>query len=146
MHTPRHGTPRPPRRLVAIGALLLSVAGATCSVVTSAEDAPAAGDATAGRRAFNRSCRACHQVEAGAGSELGPNLAGVVGRTAGADAAASYSDALKQAAAGVVWDAPTLERFLEAPARMIPGTKMPMAIADATQRRDLVAYLSTLAP
>jgi cytochrome c2 len=86
-------------------------------------------------------------VEPGAGSELGPNLAGVFGRAAPVDAAYGYSDAFKAAAArGLVWDDATLDRFLRTPAEMIPGVRMPLSVADATQRRDLVAYLATLAP
>ena len=106
-----------------------------------------AGDVTAGRRAFNRNCRACHQVETGAGSALGPNLAGILGRAARADGAFEYSPAFAAAAErGVVWDASTLERYLAAPTAMIPGSKMPLAVTDAAQRRDLVAYLATLSP
>lgn len=146
MTPPRRSEPYARRRLGVVAVTLLSVAGAIAPVAAIAGDASPAGDATAGRRAFNRSCRACHQVEVGAGSELGPNLAGVLGRAAGADGAADYSDAFRNAAGGITWDAPTLERFLEAPTKMIPGTKMPLAVADATQRRDLIAYLSTLAP
>ncbi len=116
------------------------------SEATAASNAPA-GDAEAGRRVFNRNCRSCHQVEAGAGSQLGPNLAGLVGRAAAADREFDYSPALQAAAgAGAVWDATALERFLAAPTKMFPGTTMPMAVGDATQRRDLVAYLATLSP
>jgi cytochrome c2 len=126
----------------------LSILLAASSGITALASADVAtGDAEAGRKAFNRSCRACHQVEPGAGSELGPNLAGVFGRAAPVDAAYGYSDAFKAAAArGLVWDDATLDRFLRTPAEMIPGVRMPLSVADATQRRDLVAYLATLAP
>lgn len=122
---------------------------AVAAATPAPADAPAAtgGDAAAGRRAFNRSCRSCHQVETGTGSELGPNLAGILGRAARADSAFEYSDAFAAAAArGTSWDAATLERFLAAPTTMIPGTTMPMAVGDPAQRRDLVAYLATLSP
>ena len=63
------------------------------------------------------------------------------------DGAFEYSPAFAAAAErGVVWDASTLERYLAAPTAMIPGSKMPLAVTDAAQRRDLVAYLATLSP
>lgn len=140
------------------GALVLAALAAIAVPTFAADGAPAAGeaaaaaqvaagDADAGRRVFNKNCRSCHQVEAGAGSQLGPNLAGLVGRAARADREFEYSDAFQAAAeGGVVWDVATLERFLAAPTKMIPGTTMPMAVTDPTQRRDLVAYLATLSP
>lgn len=118
----------------------------TAAAAIDATDA-SIGDGDAGRRVFNRSCRVCHQVEAGAGSALGPNLAGFAGRAAPVDAAYSYSEAFKAAAAkGLVWNNSTLDGFLRAPTRFIPGTRMPLTVSDATQRRDLIAYLSTLTP
>lgn len=134
--------------VVSVSGLALVMPG----VASAADDAPAAvasaaGNVDAGRRVFNRNCRSCHQVEAGAGSQLGPNLAGLVGRAARADREFEYSAAFQAAAdGGVVWDVATLERFLAAPTKMIPGTTMPMAVTDATQRRDLVAFLATLSP
>lgn len=125
---------------------LTSTAGAA-TLAAAAAEGPPMGDAAAGRKLFNRTCRVCHQVEAGAGSATGPNLAGVLGRAAAADATYVYSDAFKAAAGrGVAWDAATLEAFLAAPAQLVPGGQMPMAVADPAQRRDLVAYLATLAP
>jgi cytochrome c len=43
---------------------------------------------------------------------------------------------------GVVWDETTLDQFLTAPRKFIPGTKMPFAgIPDTQERADLIAYL-----
>jgi len=124
-----------------------AVPAASTASASESSTGAVAGDVTAGRRAFNRNCRACHQVETGAGSALGPNLAGILGRAARADGAFEYSPAFAAAAErGVVWDASTLERYLAAPTAMIPGSKMPLAVTDAAQRRDLVAYLATLSP
>lgn len=136
---------------VGVGASLAGAADAPAAAATASASvsgpSTGTGDATAGRRAFNRSCRACHQVETGAGSALGPNLAGILGRAARADGEFEYSPAFAAAAErGVVWDAITLERYLAAPTAMIPGSKMPLAVSDAAQRRDLVAYLATLSP
>jgi cytochrome c len=109
--------------------------------------AGANGDPVAGKKVFNRTCRVCHQVESGGGSMLGPNLADLVGRGAPVDPSYAYSDAFKSVAGkGLKWDKATLEKFLAAPTKLIPGSKMPMAVADARQRRDVVAYLSSLNP
>ena len=59
------------------------------------------GDPVAGRLVF-RKCQACHSLEPGK-NILGPSLAGIVGRKAGAEPGYSYSPALKQA--DIVWDA-----------------------------------------
>jgi cytochrome c len=44
----------------------------------------------------------------------------------------------------LVWDAPTLDRWLTNPSALVPGTKMFFKIDDAQQRADLIAYLATL--
>ena len=73
----------------------------------------------------------------------GPNLLGLVGREAGSQSDfARYSSALK--AANVTWSVETLDRFLANPMAMVPGTIMPMLIADDKTREDVIAYLATL--
>ncbi|WP_343615253.1 c-type cytochrome [Novosphingobium sp.] len=114
----------------AIGALLMLTAGA----------ASAAGDKAAGEKVFTR-CAACHQVGPAAKAGFGPVLNGVVGAKAASSAGYAYSPAIK--AAGLVWSAATLERFLTAPARLVPGTKMVFpGLAEARDRMDVIAYLA----
>lgn len=114
----------------AIGALLMLTAGA----------ASAAGDKAAGEKVFTR-CAACHQVGPAAKGGFGPVLNGVVGAKAASSAGYAYSPAIK--AAGLVWSAATLERFLTAPARLVPGTKMVFpGLAEARDRMDVIAYLA----
>lgn len=126
--------------------LPLLILAAVLVGAANASDVPS-GDPNSGKRIFNRTCRVCHQVETGGGSSLGPNLAGVVGRAAPVDPSYDYSEAFRAAAEkGLVWDEATLDRFLAAPLELVPGSKMPMSVADAAKRRDLVAYLSTLKP
>lgn len=96
-----------------------------------------------GQRLFVQRCALCHEVGAsGAGSGQGPNLSGVVGRKAASEGGFPYTQALR--AAGLVWNASTLERFLAAPMRVVPGTSMPIAVPNDAERRDIVAYLATL--
>jgi glucose/arabinose dehydrogenase len=54
-----------------------------------------------------------------------------------------YSPALR--GAHLTWDRATLDRFLTAPAQLVPGTTMPMAIPDDVERGAVLDYLSTLA-
>jgi glucose/arabinose dehydrogenase len=44
-------------------------------------------------------------------------------------------------AADLTWDAPTLNRFLAAPATVVPGSAMVVAVPDPADRDNLVAYL-----
>jgi cytochrome c len=102
----------------------------------------AARAASPGQAAFQSQCSICHSVTAGQ-NMIGPSLFGVVGRKSGTEPGFHYSAANK--ADGLVWDAPTLERYLASPATVVPHTTMTYAgLADAQKRADLIAYLSTL--
>ena len=73
----------------------------------------------------------------------GPNLLGLVGRQAASQPDfAKYSAALK--ASNLIWSVETLDRFLMNPMATVPGTLMPMLIADDKTRADVIAYLETL--
>jgi nitrite reductase (NO-forming) len=65
----------------------------------------AGGDAVAGRQAFKK-CEACHSLEPGK-TLVGPLLAGIVGRKAGAEPGYDYSAAMKQI--NIVSDDKTLD-------------------------------------
>jgi cytochrome c len=106
-----------------------------------APSAWAAGDPVAGKAVFQR-CAACHSTARG-GTSLGPSLAGVVGRKAGAQPGFAYSPALARLAQ--TWTPARLDAFLLHPQAVAPGTRMGFAgLADATQRGDVIAYLGTL--
>ncbi|HSN93364.1 MAG TPA: hypothetical protein VLS93_19190, partial [Anaeromyxobacteraceae bacterium] len=109
--------------------------------LAAAAPAPAAGDPEAGRTAF-RACAACHTVAAGAPSTVGPNLFGVLGRDIAGVAGFAYSEALRKLAGS--WDAAGLDRFLEDPTGVAPGTRMVTKVPDPRLRADLIAYLGTL--
>ena len=89
-------------------------------------------------------CTGCHVNEAGARSTAGPNLHGVIGRTAGGLEGYDYSDALL--ASEMVWDESNLDRFLADPAGTIPGTDMLAgAVADEEARLAIITYLASTA-
>ena len=98
--------------------------------------------ATNGERQFRRKCSVCHTLGADGGRRAGPPLGGVIGRPAGAVEGYPYSDAL--VASGIVWDERSVNAlFHRGPDVYVPGTTMPVQrIADADDRRDLVAYLA----
>jgi cytochrome c len=98
-----------------------------------------AGDPQAGERVFKK-CIACHAVGEGAQTKLGPVLNGLIGRKAGTYEGYNYTDANKKS--GLVWDEPTLAKYLKNPRATIPGTKMVFAGLPKDQEiDDLIAYL-----
>jgi cytochrome c len=100
-----------------------------------------AQDAGAGATLFKQTCQMCHNPPQGPQNVLGPTLKGVFGRKA-AVGSFTFSDPLKKS--GIVWTQAALDKFLAAPATMVPGTRMPIGVANAKQRADLIAYLRTL--
>jgi cytochrome c len=97
------------------------------------------GDPTRGEKIYER-CQACHSIER---DRTGPHHAGLFGRRAGSVPGFQYSPAMKKAGAGgLVWDEATLDKFLKAPTKFVPGTRMGYAgIKDDQERADLLAYL-----
>jgi cytochrome c len=85
-------------------------------------------------------CRSCHTTPEGGDDMTGPNLWGVFGRKAGSKPGFTYSDDLKNA--GWAWDADKIDKWIENPRAMLPGTKMTyVGMQDANDRRDVVAFL-----
>ena len=111
----------------------------------TAAPAPAASATVAaadGRPPAFAQCAACHSVEKGK-MGIGPSLAGVFGTKSGEIAGYAFSDAMKSA--GLTWDESTLDRYLAAPAKVVPGTKMTYAgLADPAARKAIIEYLKTL--
>lgn len=106
----------------------------------------AEADVANGKMVFDTLCGICHATTREAGGPAnGPNLAGVVGRKAGAEKDFPlYTSALKAYGEKEKWNAKTLDAFLKSPFTVVPGTSMPMPVPDDQQRADVIAYLSTL--
>lgn len=132
------------RRTALVAALLTMPALApTTSVAADPADTSlsAAGDATKGKRLFNR-CRSCHNLTAAKRTRVGPNLDGLFGRTAGKDEGYRYSKALAEA--DFVWTEKALNDWLAQPRTFLPGNKMAFAgLRKEQDRKDLMAYLRT---
>ncbi len=104
----------------------------------------AAGDAAHGEQVFKQ-CKVCHAVGPGAKAGVGPAQNNVVGSKAGTRAGYNYSPAMKEAGEkGIVWDEATLDKYLENPKALIPGTKMVFpGLKNEKDRQDVIAYLKT---
>lgn len=124
------------RKFIALSVFFAAVAplGATLQPVGAAAPGPS------GETLFRQRCQSCHSVTQGRNSPLGPSLIGVAGRKAAATPF-NYSRALK--ASNLTWNRATLDRFLAAPTRTVPGTRMVIAVSDGAQRAALISYLES---
>jgi len=124
--------------------LFLVVAAAVMASCSSAVDTSVAvPNIENGKATFNIMCAVCHSVQKTGGAVEGPNLLGLVGRQAGTHPGfGKYSNAIK--ASNLIWNVDALDRFLSNPMQTVPGTIMPMLIADDKTRADVIAYLATL--
>lgn len=126
-------TPRPYTGLLAAGLLTLGLA-----VPASAQDDQVAE----GEKVFKK-CAACHMVGPDAKNRVGPELNGVVGRTAGTLDTFKYSEAMAKAGAdGLVWSEETLSEYLTNPKEMIKGNKMAfVGLKKPEERAAVIAYI-----
>ena len=106
----------------------------------------AAGDPEAGAKVFKK-CKACHVVES-AKNRVGPSLQNLIGRQAGTVENYKYSKAMiAHGAEGTVWNAESLSVYLEAPKKVVPGTKMSFrGLKKAEDRENVIAYLEQFSP
>jgi cytochrome c len=90
-------------------------------------------------------CKACHVLEKGAPSPVGPNLYGVVGRKIASVEGFNYTPAMK-AHAAEEWNYAHLDALIHKPAEFAPGTMMAFpGLPDANQRAEVIAFLRTKA-
>jgi cytochrome c len=115
------------------------LAGALVMAVGLLSAGPAlAGDAANGEKVYKK-CKACHALEEGK-HKVGPSLAGIVGKPAGAAEGYKYSKAMAES--GLVWDEATLDGYLEKPRSFLKGTKMSFAgLKKEEDRADVIEFL-----
>ena len=119
--------------------LLMALSLPACSRAASPEQI------AAGKAVFDASCALCHDAGPAMSDLQGPALFGVVGRKIGGVAGFDYSDALKAAhKRGETWNESNLDAFLADPQQAMPGTQMLVNVSEATDRRNLIAYLTSL--
>jgi cytochrome c len=119
-------------------ALALSAALATMVAGGSA----LAQDIKRGEKLFEE-CRACHAMEPNV-NNVGPSLAGVLGRKAAALDDFRYSPAMKRS--NIEWNRQTLDAFISEPQKVVPANRMPYSgLPDAKDRADLIAFITQAA-
>ncbi len=130
------------KELKPISSLVLVLLSATIGF-SHAQDAVSTGRPDLGAEVFKK-CMACHQVGPNARNGIAPVLNGVVGRPAGQYPNYNYSLANKNS--GLVWDERTLARYLRAPTKVVPGTKMIFPGLKKDQEiSDVIAFLKKFA-
>lgn len=106
----------------------------------AASTAYGAGDAEAGKATFTRLCAGCHKIGPHARAAFGPQLSGVIGRTAGTTEDYKYTDAMLNS--GIVWTRENIASLVKDPDGMVPGTRMKLWWMGNDQRmEDLLEYL-----
>jgi cytochrome c len=121
-------------------------------------DDHASGDPEAGKKAFNK-CKACHMVEGPdetfvKGGKVGPNLYGVIGRTAGSVEDFRYSKIIVAAGeGGLAWDEESFVAYAQDPTGYLQEVtgdngrgKMTYKARKAEEVVDIWAYLASVSP
>ncbi len=127
---------------VPAAALALVLTAALALFPARPAGAAAGADANAGKRVYAQ-CIACHKLDASGTSGVGPNLKRVLGRRVGSLPGFRFSPAM--AASTQVWTERSLDAYLAAPARAIPGSRMPFAgLRNPADRRNVIAYIKSV--
>jgi cytochrome c len=85
-------------------------------------------------------CMACHSLQSGGATMIGPNLYGFFGSKVASREDFSYTAALNEA--DFYWTPRALDAWLEQPAKFLPGNMMSFPGVRKQQDRDnLIAYL-----
>ena len=116
-----------------------SVARALSGVLILLMCSPRA-DASTGSLVFKKACEICHSLVDGR-TTSGPSLGGIVGRRAASLPNFNYSSGLK--ALDVTWTRENLDRWLQNPMEMVPGTMMSFpGLKSVEERKALIEYLA----
>ncbi len=104
-------------------------------------DASQAQNLAEDRKLFETTCTPCHNYEKGGEPDmygLTLNLYGVVGRKSASVAGFQYSEDLRKS--DIVWDEAIIDKFITAPKKLFPGTRMEVpGVEDVKTRYSLFA-------
>ena len=127
-----------------VWAAAFAAVGLTMAAAGSGSAQPPVGNAANGKAIFQRTCANCHSAEIGV-NKIGPSLWDVVGRPIASVPDYNYSARLQRLKVEwQVWDSSALDVYLRDP-RAFHGVKMYFkGLPDATDRADVIAYLSSL--
>jgi cytochrome c2 len=125
-----------------------AASGDPSAAVTAAVTQPPAGggggpDPAHGKAVAQRACAACHTLNQGGPTRVGPNLFGIAERSIASVSGYNYSNVLKAHQGS--WDQASLDAFLKNPRGYAPGTYMTFpGIKSDQDRQNVVAYLESL--
>lgn len=111
----------------------------TSGLVGPSSAAALEGNAERGKEIYH-ACEDCHTID---DNDVGPKHRGVVGRRAGSVPDYAYSPELKSS--GITWTEQALDRWLQNPQAMVPGTRMAFQLEDPQARADVIAFLKQYA-
>ena len=97
---------------------------------------PLPGNASRGADLYEAKCGACHSLDS---NRIGPKHRGVFGRKSATVPGFHYTAALRKL--NVVWNRQTIDRWLQSPTAMAPGTAMGYRLTVPQERADVIAYL-----
>ncbi len=101
----------------------------------------AMGNLAHGEKVFKK-CSACHMIATDGKNMIGPNLWGVIGRTAGSIQDYKYSKAM--VAYGKEWSFEEMNSYLIKPQAYIKGTKMAFAgLRKEKDRASVILYMNS---
>ena len=110
-------------------------------------DASQAQNLAEDRKLFETTCTPCHNYDKGGEPDmygLTLNLYGVVGRKSASVAGFQYSEDLRKS--DIVWDEAIIDKFITAPKKLFPGTRMELpGVDDVKTRSGIISYLRSLA-
>ena len=117
------------------------------AVILCQPDASQAQNLADDRKLFEATCTPCHNYDKGGEPDmyaLTLNLYGVVGRKSASVTGFQYSKDLRKS--DIVWDEAIIDKFITAPKKLFPGTRMELpGVEDVKTRTGIIRYLRSLA-
>lgn len=114
----------------------VSVAAVIATPALAASPAPADPLAARGKQLYESRCEGCHSIQT---NRIGPKHLGVVGRKAGSVPGFDYTPALKRAK--FVWTEKQIDKWLQGPSKLVPGTAMAFNVSKPEDRAAIIAWL-----